>query len=96
MDWIQDHLLTAILFTPVVGAVSIALMNREKHGRIRWLALFFSVLAFVLAAAAFSKFSPDQPGMQFVERTSWISSPHIDYFIGADGLSLLMVLLSTF
>ena len=96
MDWIQDHLLTAILFTPVVGAVSIALMNREKHGRIRWLALLFSVLAFVLAAVAFSKFSPDQPGMQFVERTSWISSPHIDYFIGADGLSLLMVLLSTF
>ena len=96
MDWIQNHLLTAILFTPLVGAAVIGLMNREKHGRIRWLALVFSVLTFVLAAAAFSKFSPDQPGLQFVERVPWISSPPIYYFVGADGLSLLMVLLSTF
>ena len=96
MDWIQNHLLTAIIFTPLVGAAVIGLMNREKHGRIRWLALVSSVLTFVLAAAAFSKFSSDQPGLQFVERVPWISSPHIDYFVGADGLSLLMVLLSTF
>ena len=96
MDWIQNHLLTAILFTPLVGAAVIGLMNREKHGRIRWLALVFSVLTFVLAVTAFSKFSPDQRGLQFVERVPWISSPPINYFVGADGLSLLMVLLSTF
>ena len=96
MNWLLDHTLTGIVFLPLLGALSIVLVGRERTRLIRWLALIFSVGTFLLAARAFWLYSPEHPGLQYVEQTPWISSPPIDYFLGADGLSLLMVLLTAF
>ena len=96
MDWIQNHLLSAIIFTPIIGALGIAFVNRKRKNQIRWVALIASTSSFLLAIVAFASFSPNQVGMEFVERIPWVSTPRIEYLIGADGLSLLMVLLSTF
>jgi NADH-quinone oxidoreductase subunit M len=96
MAWWHSHVLSVLTFLPLVGAVVIAFLRREAAMRIRWVALAFSLLVFVLAVKLFIDFSPNHPGMQFVEHYPWITEPTIDYHVGIDGLSLLLILLTAF
>lgn len=96
MTWINSHILTVIIFLPLLGAAVVTLTGKNRPGMVRWLALLFSLAAFAFAVRLFLDFSSDSTGMQFVERVTWIDSPHIEYTLGIDGLSLMMVLLATF
>jgi NADH-quinone oxidoreductase subunit M len=96
MTWFSQHPLTVLTFLPLAGAVVIAFLRRESAGRIRGVALAFSLATFALALKLFLAFSPNQPGMQFVEHRPWITSPPIGYHLGIDGLSVLLILLSAF
>ncbi len=96
MTLLTNHALTLITFLPLAGAIVIALMPRNASSAIRWVTLAFSLFTFFLAIMLFVDFSPNQPGMQFVEHFSWIDSPRIGYHIGIDGLSLLLILLTGF
>ena len=96
MTLLTNHPLTLITFLPLAGAIIIALMPRNASAAIRWVTLAFSLLTFALAIKLFVDFGPNQPGVQFVEHFSWIDSPRIDYHIGIDGLSLLLILLTGF
>ncbi|HEV2234995.1 MAG TPA: NADH-quinone oxidoreductase subunit M [Terriglobia bacterium] len=91
-----NYFLTVLTFLPLAGALSIAFIRPEAAGRIRWVALIYSLVTLALAIAAFVGFNPNQSGFQFVEQYPWISSPPIGYSIGVDGLSLLLILLSAF
>ncbi|MBZ5544239.1 MAG: hypothetical protein LAO07_11265 [Acidobacteriia bacterium] len=91
-----QHSLTVLTFLPLAGAALIAFLRRESAGQIRAAALAFSVATFALALKLFLAFSPNQPGMQFVEHYSWITSPPISYHLGIDGLSVLLILLAAF
>lgn len=95
MSWLSNHPLTLITFLPLAGAIVIVLLRRQSAA-IRWVALAFSLLTFALAIKLFVDFSPNHPGMQFVEHFSWIDSPPIGYHLGIDGLSLLLILLTGF
>jgi NADH-quinone oxidoreductase subunit M len=96
MPWLADHLLTIAIFLPLAGAVIIAFLDRQRPGPIRWVALLASLLTFLVTVVLYVRLRPDTPGMQFVEVHPWIASPPVDYHLGVDGLSALLILLTGF
>jgi len=88
------HPLSIILFLPAVGAIVIGLLVKEAR-TVRITAALFTFAAFALSLALFVMFDRDG-GLQFVEQAQWISSINAQYYLGVDGLSLPMVILTTF
>ena len=86
--------LTLLTLTPIVAAMILAGLDFSRHRSARWVALASSVITLGHALCLWSRFDPGAPDLQFVERHSWIPSLAVDYFLGADGLSLLMILLT--
>jgi NADH-quinone oxidoreductase subunit M len=92
-------LLTASWALPLAGAVLLLLIpNRDgsRNGAIRWLALAISVAAFAVTLGIWLRFDPMSADFQMVERVPWIPAFGIDYFIGVDGISLLLIVLTGF
>ncbi|MGC8811317.1 MAG: complex I subunit 4 family protein, partial [bacterium] len=89
-------ILTLITFFPLLGAVIILFINKEKKETIRWVTLIVALLEFIFSLPLFWGFRLDFPGMQFVEKAPWIPEYGMSYFLGIDGLSLFLVLLTTF
>ena len=88
------HLLSWVIFLPLAGAVVIAFI-RENEALIRRVALITTVADFLISLPLLIGFDRTTPAMQFVERASWIPAFNIQYAIGVDGISLLLVLLTT-
>jgi len=88
-------ILTLITFVPVAGALVIALMSR-KDGAIKWTALITSLLTFALSLHLPSHWTSGARGFQFAVDAQWISSPNIHYHLGVDGISVWLVILTTF
>jgi len=93
---IENSILSSILFLPLIGAIIIVLMNGENKRLIKLLGLIFSTASFLFSVWLFLKFNGASGEMQFVEKHPWISSLDISYHIGVDGISLLLVVLTTF
>lgn len=87
-------LLSLIVFTPWLGALLLALLPRLGAGATRALALFFSLSTLALGTTALAGFDPHQTALQFVEKHAWIGALNVNYFLGLDGLSLVLVLLT--
>ena len=88
-------ILSAIVFTPLIGALLIALVPRDRADLVRGLALGTALVTLALSLLAAAAFSATQPGFQYVETADWIPSFGIQYKLGLDGLSLLLVVLTT-
>jgi len=88
-------ILSSITFLPVIGAVLILMMPKDKVNLLRWTAVVFSALSFVLSLQVFKDFDRAQAAMQFTEKVSWIPFFNINYSLGVDGLSLPLVILTT-
>jgi NADH-quinone oxidoreductase subunit M len=86
--------LTILTVTPVVAALLLAGFDSSRRGAARIVALGSSFVTLAHALCLWSRFKPDVADLQFVEKHAWISSLGVDYFLGADGLSLLMILLT--
>ena len=87
-------LLSLIIFLPWMGALVLALLPRLGDLPSRILALVFSLSTLGLAGLVLTGFQPEIGGYQFVERHEWIGSLNVHYFLGLDGLSLILVLLT--
>jgi NADH-quinone oxidoreductase subunit M len=87
--------LSVILFTPLAGALVLLLINGRSERLIRLTANGVTWLGFLVSLPLWFRFDPRDPGWQFVERASWIPSIGAEYFLGVDGFSALMVLLTT-
>jgi len=96
MSWLADHLLTIAVFLPLAGAVIIAFLSPSRAQQIRWIALLASLLTFVVTVVLYASLRADAPGMQFTELHPWITTPPINYHLGVDGLSALLILLTGF
>src|SRR5579875_3974510 len=84
-----DNLLSLIIFTPLVGAITIALLADES---IVWSVSFlFSLLPLALGFYLLAVFNPDNNGFQFTEHYSWIPQFGISYHVGVDGISAFLV-----
>ena len=90
--------LTLLTFLPLVGAVIILFISEERKDTIRRIALAVSLVAFFVSLWVLSLFRGANPDLQLVVNTPWmqIGSNKISYFLGIDGLSILLVLLTTF
>ena len=88
-----DHLLAWLIAMPFIGLAVLAFVRNETW--IRRIALTCTLLAFGIFLLLWSGFRTDQPGMQFVERVEWMPTFHIEFAVGIDGISILLVLLTT-
>lgn len=92
-------ILTYLIFLPLLGAIPmIFISQREESGRIliKGISLAFSILVFLVSLRLYFLFDPAFAGFQLVERHSWIPTYGIEYHLGIDGISLWLVLLTTF
>ena len=92
----QTHLLSVLIFLPLVGSLAILLLGRDDHEWVRRLALATSLAEFLISLFLLRGFDMGTGAYQFEEFHRWISSPPIHYHLGIDGISLFLVLLSTF
>ncbi len=95
MQFLNDHLLTLILFIPLITAGVILLLPRDNVKAIRWVAVGGSLVAFLLTVYLWTQFNSGQAGYQFEEQYNWYEAIHSSFHVGVDGLSLTMVLLTT-
>ena len=91
----MNYYLSLILFTPLVGAFLILLMNKQNVNAIRWIANIVAFAGFLISVPLWFWYNPQGPDFQFIERAPWIPSIGADYFLGIDGLSTLLILLTT-
>ncbi|MGE0814263.1 MAG: NADH-quinone oxidoreductase subunit M [Vicinamibacterales bacterium] len=94
-------MLTLLIALPLVSGILLAAVpNRDgsKDQAVRWTALAASLLPFVVSLAVWASFdaSPDAAAFQFTERHAWIPTFGIEYSLGLDGISLMLVVLTTF
>src|SRR4051794_14457841 len=92
-------MLTLSWLLPLAGAILLLLIpnaDGRRNGLIRWLALAISLLGFAVTLALWARFDSTSSDFQFVERVPWIPAFGIDYYIGIDGISLLLVVLTGF
>ena len=91
----ESQLLTYLIFLPLAGAVLIALIGKDRDDLSRWLALGVSLVNFLISIPLFTNFDATTPDMQFVHGFEWVKSVGISYSVGIDGISLLLVLITT-
>ena len=87
-------LITTLTVAPLIGAIALLALDARKKDLARRLALGFSLIALVLTGLLWKQFDPASPELQFVEQHTWIPTLGVKYFVGIDGLGLLMVLLT--
>jgi NADH-quinone oxidoreductase subunit M len=92
MDW---PILTLITFIPLAGGLLCFLLNPERERAIKTLCTVFSGISLVLSVVLLAAFDHGSSGMQFVERAVWIPPINVYYNLGVDGLSVVMVFLTT-
>ena len=90
----ENHLLSLMTFLPLLGAVGILFMPKKETGAIKAVAAAAAFLPLVLAVMLFCQYDRGTSAIQFEERAAWIPAYHIEYYLGVDGLSVPMVLLT--
>jgi NADH-quinone oxidoreductase subunit M len=95
MMLLGSHLLSIVLFAPLVGALLLLLIPRRYEAAIRGIANLFGIAGFAASLPLWFRYQPQGAPWQFVEHAEWIPSIGASYFLGVDGLSALLVLLTT-
>ncbi len=92
------HPLTLTTFFPLVGILVLLFLKPEQKNLARWVALVTSLIVFVFSIIVLLNFNPSNPDLQQVIDLPWIpvSGWEIHYFLGVDGLSILLLLLTAF
>ncbi len=92
-----NHILSIVLFTPLVGAFILLFVPKENKNAIRWVANLFALAGLVVSLPLIPWFwaVKGQAGFQFMERTTWIPSIGAEYNLGIDGISFLLIILTT-
>jgi NADH-quinone oxidoreductase subunit M len=88
-------IVSIVTFLPLAGALGLLGVDRRREGAIRRAALGVALLTFLLSLGLYAEFQPDIPSIQRVERAAWVPSLGIQYLVGVDGISLMLVLLTT-
>ncbi|MEK6755091.1 MAG: NADH-quinone oxidoreductase subunit M, partial [Bacteroidota bacterium] len=92
----SELILTITIFFPLIGVLALFFVNKENGQTIKLVGLGTTVLTFVVSLYLFFEFDPSNPAFQFQQRAIWIEGLNISYFVGIDGMALLLILLTTF
>src|SRR5262245_55950374 len=90
-----NGLLSLLIWLPIAGGVLVLALGEARAPVGRWVALATSIVAFVLSIPLFANFDGSTHLMQFVERLPWIRTLNSDYYLGVDGISMPLILLTT-
>ncbi len=93
MEFFREHILSITLFLPLAGAFVILFLKNESN--VRWVANLFALAGFLVSLPLVFWFDPDHGGMQFVEVKDWIPAIGARYYLGIDGISFLLIMLTT-
>jgi NADH-quinone oxidoreductase subunit M len=96
MDFFAHHILSVVLFTPLVGALLMLFIPRENEQAHKIAGNVFGALGFLVSLPLLRWFKPEGGGFKFEETADWIPSIGAKYHLGIDGISLLLVMLTTF
>jgi NADH-quinone oxidoreductase subunit M len=90
--------LTLVTFFPLLGILVLLFLKPEQKTTARWVALITSLITFAISVGVLVQFDPANPDLQMVVNLPWIQVAgwNISYFLGVDGLSILLLLLTTF
>src|SRR5574337_113368 len=89
-------ILSLITFLPIVGVIFILSIDSKRQELIRITSLLVSIVVFFISLPLYFNFNSHEYEMQFVEKLRWIPSFGIHYHVGIDGISLFLILLTTF
>jgi len=97
MDFLINPL-TLVTFFPMVGILVLLFINNEQKNALRWTALITLLLTFGISVWMLVQFNPGDPDLQLVVNLPWIQVAgwNISYYLGVDGISVLLVMLTTF
>ena len=91
----NTHLLSVLIWLPVIGGALILALGNARASAARWLSLAVAVVTFLWSLRLLTGFDYSDPGMQFVERHAWIPAYGIHYNLGVDGIAIALILLTT-
>ncbi len=91
----STHLLSILIWLPILGGVSTLMLGNERAQTARWVALGVAMLTFVISLALLVHFDYFTSAMQFVEQREWIPAYDIQYHLGVDGISVALIVLTT-
>jgi NADH-quinone oxidoreductase subunit M len=89
-------LLSLLIWLPILGGALVSLVGSDRANTARWLALGVSVLAFAVSVPLFCAYDASTANMQFAEVHAWIGAIGANYHLGVDGISIALILLTTF
>ena len=92
---LNDHLLSVVTLGPTIFAILLLFIPMRYKTVHRIVTLLTSIVMFAFSTRLWTGFNPDDPSFQFVDRLAWIPQFGIEYHVGVDGVSLLLVLLTT-
>ncbi len=90
----EQSVLTYMIFIPLAGAVVVLLLPSKGYNLIRWVSAAATVPPLLMGCWLYANFDTTQSGFQFVQKLPWIPAYNIQYFVGVDGLSISMILLT--
>ncbi len=93
----NDLLVTSLLLIPLIGAAILLFWPRERQSQIKWITLTASIVTFGASLVLLIGFDPGNPGLQHENLVEWLAfgSFKISYYVAVDGLSILLILLTT-
>jgi len=86
--------LILVTFFPAIGALALLLLPGRQHDTIKMFSLLFAIVTFVISIVLYFGFDPIAHPMQFEYKLSWIESLGINFYMGIDGISLLLIVLT--
>ncbi len=92
----EGMLLSLLIWLPILGGSLVLLLGNNRAETARWISLAISIAIFLLSLNLWIDFDSNTHLMQFVEKSSWISQFNIHYHLGIDGISMPLIILTTF
>jgi NADH-quinone oxidoreductase subunit M len=89
-----NGILNWILWLPIIGMVGVILTPKAKENVIKFVTLLTTSITLILSVLLYLKFDTSTADMQFVVKIPWIEQFHINYFLGIDGITMLMTFLN--
>ncbi len=92
----ENSLLSLLIWLPIFSGILVIFIGNNRANTARWVSVIISILVFMMSLSLYTGFDSSTHLMQFVEKSSWISQFNIHYHIGVDGISMPLIILTTF
>ncbi len=92
----SHHLLSWLIWLPVLGAIAAVVFGHGSAQRARWIALVTAIATFALSIPLYTGYAAESGSLQFVEKYLWMGALNVHYHLAVDGISVALIALTTF